>query len=105
MNNFENHENYNCTIFTDDDNQFKVFANWIHNQQLDHWQGWQCDAGLTRLSIDKHGNVYGAECHNDFLGNLFNNTFSINKTSTVCQQVRCTGCTDDLMIKKQRFQT
>lgn len=101
MSTFENHTDYNCTITTDDGDQFNVFANWMHNQQLDQWQGWNCNAGYTRISIDKNGNVYSGECKNDFLGNVFDNTFIINQTPTICKRNRCTGCTDDLMINKQ----
>jgi len=102
LSSFENHSNYNCTITTDSGKQYNVFANWIHNQQLDNWQGWQCNAGLTRLYIDKNGDVYSGECCNDHLGNVFLDTFKINTRPTTCQQSRCTGCTDDLVVKKQQ---
>jgi MoaA/NifB/PqqE/SkfB family radical SAM enzyme len=102
LSNFENHNNYNCTIVTDKNNQYNVYGNWIHNNQLDDWQGWQCDAGMTRLSIDKNGNVYSGECHNDYLGNVFDGTFEINKQPTICKRSRCTGCTDDLIVRKQK---
>jgi MoaA/NifB/PqqE/SkfB family radical SAM enzyme len=102
LNNFENHNNYNCTITTDLDCQYRVYANSLHNQQLDHWKGWQCNAGFTRLHIDKNGDVYSGECRNDFLGNVFDGTFEINKQPTICQRSRCTGCTDDLIVKKQK---
>ena len=102
LSNFENHSNYNCTVTTDSGDQYKVFANWIHNQQLDHWSGWQCNAGMTRLYIDKNGNVYSGECRNDMMGNVFDNTFEINFQPTTCKRSRCTGCTDDLAVKKQK---
>ena len=97
---FENHKNYNCQITLDTGEQFKVYANWLHNQNLDHWQGWQCDAGVTRLHIDKSGNVYDGECQNQQIGNL-NSGWSL-KSESICNRKRCTGCTDDLIIKKQK---
>jgi len=79
-----------------------VFANWIHNNDLDHWNGWQCNAGVTRISIDKQCDVYSGECHNDFLGNALAGDLKLLSEPTTCQQSRCTGCTDDLMVKKQK---
>jgi MoaA/NifB/PqqE/SkfB family radical SAM enzyme len=102
LNKFENHSNYNCTVITDNNEKFNVFADWMHNEKLDQWQGWQCDAGRTRLYISKHGDVYSGACRNDFLGNVFNGSFKINKQPTECKRSRCTSCTDDLMVAKQK---
>lgn len=87
-------------MVTDTDERFSVFANWIHNSNLDQWQGWHCDAGRTRLYINKNGDAYSGECQNDLLGNVFDGSFKINTQPTVCKRNRCTGCTDDLMVAK-----
>lgn len=98
MSKFENHTNYNCEIATDTGETYRVYANWLHNEQLDHWQGWQCDAGATRFYIDKNFDVWSGECRNDYLGNVLTQWDPI--PGTVCRQETCTGCTDDLITKK-----
>ena len=93
-----NHWNYNCVITTDSGEQKKVYANWIHNNGLDHWRGWHCEAGVTRFCIDDKLDVWSGECKNDFLGNAL--TQWTVKTHTVCKRETCTGCTDDLLATK-----
>ena len=97
---FENQKFYNCKVTTDS-GEYLVSANWLHNNNLDHWKGWSCDAGFKRLSIDEKFNVYSGECMNDYLGNLTESWECFNKP-TVCQRDRCTGCTDDLLITKSK---
>jgi hypothetical protein len=36
---------------------YHVEANWIHNNELDHWHGWSCDAGYKRINIDAEFNA------------------------------------------------
>ena len=60
----KDHDNYNCRITTDNGEQHLVYANWIHNQGLDTWQGYHCDAGHTRLLIDNNFDVWSGECKN-----------------------------------------
>ena len=99
QNKFENQENYNCRITLDSGEEYLIYANWLHNEQLDNWQGWTCEAGATRLLIDKDLKVYSGECKNDLLGSAIDE-FTILEHST-CRQQRCTGCTDDLMVAKK----
>lgn len=93
----KDHENYNCRVTTENGEEYLIYANWLHNSNLDHWQGWNCNAGTTRILIDKHLNVYGGECKNDYLGTTSN--FSL-LNGTVCKQLTCGGCTDDLIVEK-----
>lgn len=95
---FENHPNYNCEIQTQSGQTYRVYANWIHNNQLDSWKGWNCQAGTTRLYIDKNLNVYSGECKNDHLGHGLDGFDLLD--GTVCKQDTCTGCTDDLIVRK-----
>jgi hypothetical protein len=97
---FENQPNYNCTIITDTGEEYQVYANWIHNNNLDSWQGWSCDAGKTRFYIDKNFDVWSGECQNDYLGNAANEWSP--KVDSICKRKTCFGCTDDLIVKKQR---
>lgn len=98
MSRFENHTNYNCRITTDTGEEYLVYANWMHNKNLDAWQGWQCDAGNTRFYIDKNFDVWSGECRNNLLGNALTE-WNI-KTDTICDRPTCTGCTDDLITRK-----
>lgn len=98
MKNFENHPNYNCKISLDTGEEYRVYANWIHNQNLDHWQGYHCSAGQTRFYIDRNFDIWSGQCENDRLGNVLED-WEI-KTDTVCHQATCTGCTDDLITEK-----
>jgi hypothetical protein len=98
---FEDHNNYNCRITLDNGEDFVVFANWIHNNNLDQWHGWTCDAGHTRLMIDKNLNVWSGECKNDFFGSALDE-FYVNAPTT-CKRNTCTGCTDDLLTKKSQL--
>jgi hypothetical protein len=98
LNKFENHTNYNCTITLESGEKYNVYANWIHNQKLDQWQGWHCNAGHTRFYIDKNFDIWSGECKNNYLGNV---TDAWNlKTDTMCNRDTCTSCTDDLLTHK-----
>lgn len=80
--------------------EYLLDGNWIHNNGLDNWQGWSCDAGQTRIVIDYDLTVYSGECENDKLGNL-QSQWDILQTPTVCKRLTCTGCTDDLIVSKR----
>lgn len=97
---FENHQYNNAKILLDDGREYSIFANWIHNQKLDYFKGWYCEAGITRLSIDTNGNVYSGECKDSRLGNLDTGWQLLNEETAHCKRDRCTGCTDDLIVKK-----
>ena len=98
MSNFENHKNYNCKITTDAGREYFVYADWIHNNNLDSWQGWNCSAGQTRFYIDKNFDVWSGECKNNFLGNALGEWNP--KHDTICERPTCTGCTSDLIVEK-----
>ena len=95
---------YNCSIELSNGETFDVNANWIHNQQLDFWNGWECDAGYNRLHIDSDFTVLSGECLNDNLGNLITGWKLLDNPS-ICKRERCTGCTDDLLIFKKESVT
>jgi len=99
---FENHQYHNCEIELDNGEKYKVSAHWLHSKQLDHWQGWECDAGYRRLEIDQNFDVYSARCKNDKLGNLFGSWSPLTSPS-MCKKQTCTGCVDDLLAKKRKI--
>ena len=95
------HKNYNCEIFFEDGTSSKVFADWLHNEKLDCWKGWSCDAGITRIVIEENFDVYSGRCHNDYLGNL-NSEWDLLEEA-ICKKERCSAVTDDLMVEKKRL--
>lgn len=72
----------------------------MHNQKIDNFKGWRCDAGVTRISIDQVGQIFSGECHNDNLGNLNTGWELLEESVAICKRDRCGGCADDLMTKK-----
>jgi len=95
-----NHANYNCIATDAQGAEHKIYANWLHNENLDNWQGWHCEVGVTRLYLDANGTVYDGECKNSVLGHI-DHDWQL-ATDTVCSRTRCTGCTDDLIARKYR---
>ena len=96
---FENHQYYNCSVTTTVDT-YTINANWIHNQDLDYFYHWQCAAGQLRLYIDRNLDVWSGECKNQHLGHALKG-FDLLTTAGSCEQARCSGCTDDLIVAKQ----
>jgi hypothetical protein len=94
------HSNYNCRVTTQDGEQHLVYGNWLHNQKLDAWRGFRCDAGATRFHIDKNFDIWSGECKNDHLGNML--TDWSPRLDVICQQDYCSGCTDDLIVSKHK---
>ena len=76
------HNNYNCEIQTDNGDRRRVYANWLHNNNLDHWQGWYCEAGLSNFHVDKNFNIDESKVL-EFLKERteFSNNFTYNKRS------------------------
>ena len=95
-----NDPNYNSKITFDDDTTALIYASRLHNEQLDYWLGWQCDAGVNYIYI-YNNEVYGGECRNDRLG-ILDQDWELIDNYTICKLNRCIGCTTDLMQKKQK---
>jgi hypothetical protein len=95
--------NHNCIVYYDDGDQTKIFATALNYNNLDHFKGWKCDAGFSRIYIHSDGNVWGGECNNDHLGSLKDNTFELLKGPTTCKKQKCLTSPDELMLKKYRL--
>ena len=93
---------YNCEVEADTGEKFKVFANTLHNKQLDQWHGYACAAGKHRLVIESDFTVYDGECKNTMLGNIMTD-FTVRQEFATCNRQRCTGCTDDLLLEKREI--
>ena len=100
MSKFENHSNYNCKVTLDSGQQFDIYANWMHNEKQDNFQGWHCDAGHTRFYIDKNFDIWDGECKNTLLGNVIDDWAT--ESNNICKRDTCTGCTDDLIAAKNK---
>ncbi len=98
---FENHSNYNCNVTLASGEQYNVYANWLHNNGLDHWKGWRCAAGNTRFYIDGNFEIWSGECHNDLLGNVLETWET--KADSICARDTCGACTDDLITSKHKI--
>jgi len=92
-------KNYNAIVHDEQGNEYRMYSNRLHIENLDNWQGWKCNAGSDYILIDSKLNVFGAQCENDFLGLLFED-FTLLDGPTTCKLPRCTNCTDDLLITK-----
>jgi len=99
--NFENHKFYNTKVTLDNGEEWNLNADWIHNHKFDNWFGYKCHAGVDRISIDYNNDVYSGMCNNDLLGNLDTDWQLLNHP-TMCKFDYCTGCTDDLIVKKYK---
>jgi hypothetical protein len=95
-----NDKNYNCTVFYDNGEQSNVFSTALNTNQLDDFNGWQCEAGFSRIYVHSDGTVWSSECNNDYLGSLNDGSFDLLKHSTVCTQTRCVTSADELMLRK-----
>lgn len=98
---FENHPNYNCEITFANGETYKIYANWMHNNDIDYWEGWLCATGYNRLYITKTLDVLNGECSTHLLGNI-KTGWQLNDDKLVCPRERCTGCTDDLITEKEK---
>ena len=92
---------YNCIVTDDDNTQYYVFSNHIHNPNLHHWKGWKCSAGLETLLIDYDSKIYDAVCKNTYLGDLSTGHFELPTTQCTCNIEKCSPCTTDLAISKK----
>ena len=92
--------NYNIKVTIDDDSSAWIYSTRLHNEDLDHWQGWYCMAGVNSIYIYEN-TVYGGECKNDLLGYL-DQGWNLIDNYTVCKLDQCSGCTTDLLQEKYK---
>ena len=92
--------NYNSKVTFDDGTTSLIYANRLHNEEVDYWQAWHCDAGVNYIYIYQN-EVYSGECVNDKLG-VLDKDWELFDNYTICHLPRCSGCTTDLMQKKQK---
>ena len=69
----------------------------LQNDQLDY-RGWKCFAGIRKLMIDRDGDIYGAQCMINKLGNI-NTTWKFNEEPVDCN-IRYCACASDIQIPK-----
>jgi hypothetical protein len=93
--------NYNSKVTFADNTTALIYATRLHNEKIDYWKGWQCAAGVDSIYIYEN-TVYGGECCNDKLG-VLTQEWELIDDYTICKLERCSGCTVDLMQKKQKL--
>jgi len=71
-------------------------------EKINHFKGWQCQAGVESLMINWDGEVHRATCRvGGSLGNIYNNTFILPTEFIVCTRDWCT-CAADINITKEK---
>jgi hypothetical protein len=98
---YQNHTNHNCKITLDTGESYNVYSQWLSNEKLFNWKGWECNAGVTRLYITASEEVYSAVCQHDRLGDM-STGWEFPATSTICRRDTCFPNTDDLLTFKQQ---
>lgn len=92
-------KNCNAIVTVSNGDSIAIFADQLIDKNLNAFYGWKCRAGVERIYIDRDFTVYGGQCKNDSLGNLFDDNFEILKNPVLCQQKLCL-CTGDIYTTK-----
>ena len=74
----------------------------ITNYKLNNFFGWKCNQGVNNLGISVYGEVFGAQCRQLLMGNIYE-TEKINwqKEASICEKTACT-CMSDILITKSK---
>lgn len=84
--------------------------NWFALNQLNYFQGWQCNLGVEHIKIHPNGEISG-NCRQRILGyssyfNLYDLDFSMKFTPSLqavkCEQFICT-CSGEIILNKQKI--
>jgi hypothetical protein len=92
----------NAVITTADGQEMPIRAYRLFDAGLAKWKGWECHAGKDMIFVDHDFTVFGGQCRNDYLGNLFDANFKLLSDPTICKRQECTPCEADLLVKKQQ---
>lgn len=101
MSNITPDKNFNSTVFLEDGSNVRIYSGKLHALDLNHFKGWNCEAGFSRICVLPDSQVYSGECGNDYLGKLDDDTFRLLSTSTTCKKDVCTGNPADIMLRKK----
>lgn len=94
-------ENYNVSVIDEDGEEHLCHANDLQEWDIHHFKDWKCQAGVKYLYVTENGDAWGSQCENDYLGNVYEHVVMLCGW-TVCKQEKCTGCTNDLAVKKHK---
>jgi len=62
-----------------------------------HFQGWQCSAGLSSITVDYTGGIFAGICQSQRLGSI--RDFELNTTYMTCPKREC-SCAGDVILDK-----
>ena len=96
--------NYNCKITTESGDEFLIYANWLNNNDLNHFRGWKCYTGTNRIYVSVDQDVFNGLCNTVRLGNL-NSGWDLVGEPITCPNDTCTSNTDDLITKRYSPET
>lgn len=80
-----------------EDDVYKLRQFLVRND-LNHFYGWQCNAGINMISIMPNGDIMAGICKISKIGHI--NNFQINKHSIICNKNTCC-CPADVLVSKK----
>ena len=95
----EESRHYNCIAEDENGRLYKIHADQLRNKGMNHFLGWECDVGISRIFIDVDQTIWSGACHNTKLGE--GTDWQLLDSPDICRRDKCSGCTDDLLIRKK----
>jgi hypothetical protein len=79
----------------------KLDYKYLIANNLNQFNGYQCDLGSEGLIIETNGDIYKAYCHvGGLIGNISKEELEIDLTPAICDQPIC-SCSVDIEISKR----
>lgn len=100
-----NYVTRNAYIIYEDGTKQKFLGQELVTKELNKFDGYECEAGKSNLSIKHNGDIKGAHCSakvNTKFGNLIENKnlrIKLNNSPVLCRHDKC-SCVSDMRIKK-----
>ena len=81
----------------------KLDYKYLIANNLNRFNGYECDLGKEGLIIELNGDIYYAYCHvGGCIGNINDDSFNLSNTSVICNRDIC-SCSVDIEISKRRI--
>lgn len=101
----------NCSITYENKKTKKVSPLFIVLNNLNHFQGWECNAGIDRIHITMAGDILACNMQQPLFNkpityniyqNGFTTVFNPKITSSICVKKDC-NCTAEILLKKRKL--